>query len=440
MFKLKLNLTCSYCSKIFKDPIELPCEENICREHLSEQDVVKENKLECKDCKQVYQVKDTEFKSNKAFKKLVASQTYLTDEEISLKQEMEVLLRKFFQFYDEFIQSKTQLESNVFNHFQEIRFQIDEQREKLKEKIDNIALAMIDETKKYEEIYLNNLKENLFETPYFNYKTQSSLEIDLNQLEDTFRKPNLQIETIKEMLWKQKKNINDIRFKLNELDQVKDELNATNVFKPNLTLFNQEVSSFGLLKLNANSNMNLSKSQILNGEQQASELIKLCEFSSSDKWLLLYRGTRDGFGARDFHSKCDGHWNTLTILKAKQSFYVFGGFTLVDWISSNCFKSDPNAFIFSLTNKDKKPLKMKVDLNRHLYAIRCQPEYGPIFGGGFFYDIFISNNANTTMDSYSNLGDFFKHPQYAKGTNEAQTFLAGSYKFQLDEIEVYQKE
>jgi hypothetical protein len=282
MFKLKLNLTCSYCSKIFKDPIELPCEENICREHLSERDVVKENKLECKECKQVYQVKENEFKSNKAFKKLVASQTYLTDEEISLKQEMEVLLRKFFQFYDEFIQSKTQLESNVFNHFQEIRFQIDEQREKLKEKIDNIALAMIDETKKYEEIYLNNLKENLFETPYFNYKTQSSLEIDLNQLEDTFRKPNLQIETIKEMLWKQKKNINDIRFKLNELDQVKDELNATNVFKPNLTLFNQEVSSFGLLKLNANSNMNLSKSKILKGEQQASELIKLCEFSSSD--------------------------------------------------------------------------------------------------------------------------------------------------------------
>jgi hypothetical protein len=55
-------------------------------------------------------------------------------------------------------------------------------------------------------------------------------------------------------------------------------------------------------------------------------------------------------------------------------------------------------------------------------------------------DIFISNNPNTTMDSYSNLGVFFKHPQYAKGTNEAQTFLAGSYKFQLDEIEVYQKE
>jgi hypothetical protein len=44
------------------------------------------------------------------------------------------------------------------------------------------------------------------------------------------------------------------------------------------------------------------------------------------------------------------------------------------------------------------------------------------------------------MDSYSNLGKCYKHPQYAQGTSEAKTFLAGSYKFQLDEIEVYQKE
>jgi len=439
MIKLKLDLTCSYCSKIFKDPIELPCDENICREHLSERDVVKENKIECKECKQVYQVKDTEYKSNKAFKKLVASQNYLTGQEISLKQELEASIRKFFQFYDEFIQNKTQLESDIFNHFQEIRFQIDEQQEKLKEKIDNISLAMIDETKKYEQIHLTNLKENLFETPYFNNKTQT-LETDLNQLEDTFRNPNLLIETIKEMLWKQKKNINVIRFRLNELDQAKDNLNATNLFKPNLTLFNQEVSSFGELKLNANSNLNLSKSQVLKGEHQASELIKLCEFSPSDKWLLLYRGTRDGFGAQDFHTKCDGHWNTLTILKAKQSSYIFGAFTSVDWDSSSWCKSDPNAFTFSFTNKGNKPLKMKIDPNSHKYAIRCSPEYGPTFGGIFTHDIFISNNANTTMDSYSNLGDYFKHPQYALGTNEAKAFLAGSYTFQLDEIEVYQKE
>jgi hypothetical protein len=68
--------------------------------------------------------------------------------------------------------------------------------------------------------------------------------------------------------------------------------------------------------------------------------------------------------------------------------------------------------------------------------ICCDPRYGPTFG----CDIRIANNANITMNSFSNLGDCYSHPQYAYGTNEAKTFLAGSFRFQLDEIEVYQKE
>ena len=64
MLKLKSQLTCSYCSKIFNDPIDLPCDESICREHLSERDVRKVNKIKCKKCNEEYQVKDNEFKSN----------------------------------------------------------------------------------------------------------------------------------------------------------------------------------------------------------------------------------------------------------------------------------------------------------------------------------------------------------------------------------------
>ena len=78
---------------------------------------------------------------------------------------------------------------------------------------------------------------------------------------------------------------------------------------------------------------------------------------------------------------------------------------------------------------------MKVDSNRNQYAILGHSKYGPSFG----FDIFIANNSNTTMDSNSNLGDCYKHPQYAQGTNEAQTFLSGSNEFQLNEIEVYHR-
>ncbi len=151
---------------------------------------------------------------------------------------------------------------------------------------------------------------------------------------------------------------------------------------------------------------------------------------------MLYRGTRDGFGSREFHSKCDGHLNTLTILKAKQTKFIFGGFTAVSWDNFSGWISDPNAFIFSLTNKDNQPLKMKVNRNQHHNAIYCHSSCGPTFGD----DINIADDANITMDSWSNLGGTYKHPQYAWGTDEVQKFLAGSHNFQLDEIEVYEKE
>ena len=41
----------------------------------------------------------------------------------------------------------------MFDHFQEIRFKIDEQREELKKRIDDIALAMIDESNNYQDKY-----------------------------------------------------------------------------------------------------------------------------------------------------------------------------------------------------------------------------------------------------------------------------------------------
>ena len=199
------------------------------------------------------------------------------------------------------------------------------------------------------------------------------------------------------------------------------------------------LDSFGQLSLSKieQSNIyeeNLSQSQILTNDQ-AKDLVSLCEFSFDDEWSLIYRASRDGYGARDFHFKCDDHSPTLTLLKAKQSKFIFGGYTEVTWESSNQWKSDPNTFIFSLTNKENKPCKMKTtDVDKSIY---CSQRYGPTFGGGF--DIFIENNANVSTQSFSNLGWTYEHPLYSCKTNEAQSFLAGSYKFQLDEVEVYAK-
>ena len=166
------------------------------------------------------------------------------------------------------------------------------------------------------------------------------------------------------------------------------------------------------------------------------DLINLCEFSFETIWSLLYRASIHGFGSSDFHVKCDRKSPTLTILKAKQTDYIFGGYTDACWEGDEIQKFDSNAFIFSLTNKENIPCKMNSTNN--LKSIFCANEAGPSFGSG---EIHITNNSNTNniYESFSDLGDVYKHLQYDYGTNEARAFLAGSYNFQLTEIEVYRE-
>jgi hypothetical protein len=137
----------------------LPWDDSICREHLSERDVINENRIKCKECSEEFQVKCDEFRTNKTLNKQVVNQSYLSEDEMSLKHDLDESIRKLFQFYDEFNQNKTNRESLGSRQFEEIRSQIDQHRDKLKERIDAIALKIKDETKYYEAIYLKSLKE-----------------------------------------------------------------------------------------------------------------------------------------------------------------------------------------------------------------------------------------------------------------------------------------
>ncbi len=49
------------------------------------------------------------------------------------------------------------------------------------------------------------------------------------------------------------------------------------------------------------------------------------------------------------------------------------------------------------------------------------------------------DKANENANSYSDLGYAYKHPRYAHKSRGAREFLAGAHKFQLSEIEVYQR-
>ena len=83
-----------------------------------------------------------------------------------------------------------------------------------------------------------------------------------------------------------------------------------------------------------------------------------------------------------------------------------------------------------LSKKNNTPVKINVT-DPH-FAISCRPSYGPKFG----CDIIINENSNANKESYCDLGYSFTRPDFKYRTDEARTFLAGSFLFKVIDIEV----
>ena len=139
------------------------------------------------------------------------------------------------------------------------------------------------------------------------------------------------------------------------------------------------------------------------------------------KYTLLFRASNDGFSASNFHSKCDGKNNTVTLVKTSNG-KRFGGFTDAAWDQSNSFKTGSNGFIFSL---DDKSIYYNKDSNYNIYG---SSSYGPTFGGG--HDFYLCDNCNTNNSSYDNSGHSYE-------TNGKKYALAGTEKFLVKDYEVY---
>jgi hypothetical protein len=146
---------------------------------------------------------------------------------------------------------------------------------------------------------------------------------------------------------------------------------------------------------------------------------------------LLYRGTRGGFRASNFHTKCDGQSNTMTIILTTQG-YIFGGFSPIAWDSSSNYKPDDTrkSFVFSLKNpRNSEPKIFSISDPR--FSIRCNASDGPVFGGGC--DIYIADNCDQNVKSRTGFGHSYTNDTGINGTQ----VLAGQTNFQVKEIEVF---
>jgi hypothetical protein len=495
----KQNFVCPHCNKIFKNPILLPCYDTICEHHLREEMVLKQESIECKTCKKTFNLDGLKSGPNKHLQSQLDNDIHLSDEEKSLKNALLESCANFDQMSHEYHDLDSE---SIKAHFNRLRRQLDERRKSLIGKIDEIYFEMIKKTTNCEESVLKNLANNFKAVDVLQLPNRKNL---ANEINEKFREVNLELNLLRKQLNKSENEIAHLKIKLDEIAEISKNFASSNYFEFKHS-FNHE--HFGLLHLNElrsnirSQNQDLAfptikienaetmqgivenneveeeeeeeedvifcyqnsikrkriddeeillQSQILTSKQLSSELIRLCEFSPNDRFTLLYRGTRDGFGSRDFHSKCDNHSNTLTIcktsqkkrrdyesskLKAPEFAFICGGFTTVKWESTYKWKhvSDPNAFVFSLTNKDNKPCKLSVKPNKCQYAVSCHSGSGPRFGD----DIFIADDSNLTMSS-SKLGETYKRPEHVRAEIEAFSFLAGTEEFYLSEIEVHKK-
>ena len=173
---------------------------------------------------------------------------------------------------------------------------------------------------------------------------------------------------------------------------------------------------------------------IITGPKKRLLFNQLCQFTSSTKLKLLYRATRDGFRGEEFHERCDGIKNTVTIVKSEHG-NVFGGYTGEAWESYpgiGKWSVDPKAFVFSLINKDNNPFKaLCTDKETAIFSHGCK---GPKFGR---CEISIECNSHSHRASCAEFGYGYKHPDYPQDTEKAKTILAGSMYFKTREIEVF---
>jgi len=248
----KSDFICSFCSKILKNPINLPCFDIICEHHLTETSVLHDKWIKCATCKVTFDLDTHTFVPNRILKNLLEKQFYLSDEEKYLKKSLENSLQDFFKLSEGYDQAKNTIGLKAHEHFQEIRYQIDLHREKLIEKIDKIYLSMIEQTKNVEASVSNNLSKKLEQMDTLGKTSHSNtLEEELEKLNDSLRETNLSANKLKEKFRKQEEANAKIKSKLNKISQIEEHLKASNEFKSNEELFIDQ-DFFGSLKLNTN--------------------------------------------------------------------------------------------------------------------------------------------------------------------------------------------
>jgi hypothetical protein len=166
----------------------------------------------------------------------------------------------------------------------------------------------------------------------------------------------------------------------------------------------------------------------------------ICSLQESFRYLVvrlvpLWRGSRDGFSAQEFHRHCDRAAPTLTLVRDTNG-NIFGGFAVPQWESprSSRTKPDPTSgsFLFTLRNPHHLEAQtFKLIPGRESSAITVFSQACSCFGED---DLVLSDGCNTNPSHSHGLGSTYANPTSIPGP----FVFAGADTFLVDEIEVFE--
>ena len=358
-------------------------------------------------------------------KKKMLDEKLLILEDFSKRLNESIKLIKII--YDKIDENKEELKSKIQNIFTKIRNELNEKEDRLLLELDN----------SYNEIYL---KEDL---PQKCEKIFKKLNISLekgrkieSQFEDGL-KLNLTI-------------YNCIQFekKIN-LFSVNEAINKCNILKDFQFKFIQEknndinsiinsIKNFG----NFNKiNFNFIESNIIDNNNYITYLIKWINPNKEIKAKLLYSLSREWDKISKFHELCDNKGNTLTLFHIKDDNNKVGIYTNLPWDCNSGWKKGSGTFLFNLN----KNTKYKIRGNKE--SIGCLDNYGPYakcFG--------CEKSMNQIILYYKSINSYFENGneilQYQNQNNNDFNYYNNPYynnpvpnkneTYDLKEVEVFE--
>ena len=304
---LKSEVICDICKRFLRDPVYLPCFTVVCNEHVQKAKAEKRH-IKCLTCNTSFDTTKSAFTVCKMAASILDKELYLSEEEKSLKNSIQNMLKQIEHLQIEIKPKHDESELKIHQQFSEIRRQIDIRREELKAKIDEIALKLIDQANVKENMFKSKLKEMLLGMK------ETDIQANKQVLANMIRQPDQIIEKARRLQAEYETNIKDLQKKITDFKNF-DVNVSENEFRLGSELQND---SFGSLK----GIENIPKIPKISLRVKANGRY-VCANSAGHLLLVANRVKVDSWELFELFTNCD---NTISLKSMANNKYVMASY------------------------------------------------------------------------------------------------------------------